>query len=53
MHVANNANDPKLHDILDDFQYAVNETMMGAAAKAQSALAKTEPKIQHLERTGN
>ena len=51
MQVAENVNDRRLYDILDDFEYGVNETSMGAPGKAAHELAKTEAKIQELERT--
>lgn len=48
--VAQQVNDRALYEILDDFEYAVNETSMGAAGKGASELARTEAKIQRLEK---
>ena len=50
MQVAQRVNDRTLYEILDDFEYGVNETSMGAAAKAARKLARTESKIQLLEK---
>jgi hypothetical protein len=47
--LASDVSDRKLWEVLDDFEYGVNETSMGAAGKAARALTKTEAKIQALE----
>jgi hypothetical protein len=47
--LASDVSDRKLCDVLDDFDYGLKETSMGAAGKAALELTKTEAKIQALE----
>lgn len=47
--VAERENDTELYSLLDDMNYLLNETLMGAQAKGETVLPSIFAKLEQLE----
>jgi hypothetical protein len=53
LEAAERYHDSQLHSLLDDMNYLLNETLMGAQAKGEKCLPSITEKLAQLEREEN